>query len=178
MPTLALLGGFAFFAGAARQVPEAPLRPTDGIAVLTGGPQRVGTGLVLLAEGRARWLMISGVGQSAMLEDLSRNAGLPTDLLLASGLDRQVTLGRAATSTRGNGEEIAAWTAEHGIGSLRVVTAAFHMPRALMELRRVLPGVELIAHPVQTAGPRPALLVREYAKLIGAALGLSALKPD
>ncbi|MCI0754492.1 YdcF family protein [Teichococcus vastitatis] len=175
---LALLGGFAFFAGLARQVPEAPIRPTDGVAVLTGGPQRVGAGLVLLAEGRARWLIISGVGPSSMLDELSRSAGLPAELLTTPEFAARITLGRAATSTRGNGAEIAEWVARHDMRSVRVVTAAFHMPRALLELRRVLPGVALVPHPVQTAGPRPGLLAREYIKLIGAMLGLSALKPE
>ncbi|KAA2214505.1 YdcF family protein [Teichococcus oryzae] len=178
LPLLALLAGFAFFAGQARQVPEQPIRPTDGVAVLTGGPQRVGAGLVLLAEDQARWLIISGVGPSSMLDELSRSAGLPSDLLTVPELVPRITLGRAATSTRGNGAEIADWVARHNIRSLRVVTAAFHMPRALLELRRVLPGVALVPHPVQTAGPRPSLLVREYLKLIGAMLGLSALKPE
>jgi uncharacterized SAM-binding protein YcdF (DUF218 family) len=59
-----------------------------------------------------------------------------------------------------------------------VVTAAYHMPRSLLELRRNLPEVALVPHPVQAAGPRPGLLLREYAKLIGAVFGLAALKTD
>ncbi|MFC4167862.1 YdcF family protein [Teichococcus aestuarii] len=173
LPALLLLGGLALFAGQSRARPEAPLATTDGIAVLTGGPQRVDAGLHLLAEGRARWLIISGAGRDATLEELAQRAGLdPTPLA------GRVTMGRAATSTRGNGLEVAEWARARQIGSLRVVTAAFHMPRALLELRRTLPEVTLVAHPVQAAGPRPGLLLREYGKLIGAMLGLSVLKPE
>ncbi|MDJ0386665.1 YdcF family protein [Roseomonas sp. E05] len=170
---LVLLGGFAFFAGQSRARPEFPLRQTDGVAVLTGGPQRVEAGMRLLAEGKARWLIVSGVSPVADLEDLARTAGLPTEALAA-----RTTLGHAATSTRGNGKEIAHWARSRQIRSLRVVTAAFHMPRALLELRRTLPGVSLVPHPVQTEGPRLALLAREYLKLIGAMLGLSALTSE
>ncbi|MXP63641.1 YdcF family protein [Roseomonas sp. M0104] len=170
---LLLLGGFAFFTGQSRGRPDLPPLPTDGVAVLTGGPQRVETGMRLLAEGKARWLIISGVSPVADLEDLARTAGLPPEALAS-----RTTLGHAATSTRGNGKEIAHWAQSRQIRSLRVVTAAFHMPRALLELRRTLPGVLLIPHPVQTEGPRLALLAREYLKLIGAMFGLSALSPE
>lgn len=188
---LALLLGFAFFLGQSRARPEMPLRHTDGIAVLTGGPERVEMGLRLLSDGLADHLIVSGVGRSAELADLARSNNIPADDLPGAEAEPPpvrgappgiatpaVTLGRLATSTRGNGQEIAAWAQGKGVRSLRVVTAAYHMPRALLELRRNLPGVALVPHPVQVAGPRASLLLREYAKLIGAFLGLSALKTD
>jgi uncharacterized SAM-binding protein YcdF (DUF218 family) len=183
-----LLAGFALFAGQGRARPDQPLRATDGIAVLTGGPERVEAGLRLLNAGYAQWLIVSGVGQKAELSDLSRLAGLssqndgvpraaPPLPPMPPAIAERVTLGRVAASTRGNGMEVAEWARQHEIRSLRVVTAGYHMPRALLELRRNLPGVELVPHPVQAAGPRLALLTREYVKLLGAIAGLSALKP-
>jgi DUF218 domain len=119
------------------------------------------------------------VGRNATLADLVRGAGLPPEL--AESVAGRVTLGHAAASTRGNAAEIAAWARERDIGSVRVVTAGYHMPRALLELRRALPGAALLAHPVVPAalraptGPRVwRLLVGEYSKLIGAWLGLGA----
>jgi len=60
-----------------------------------------------------------------------------------------------------------------------VVTAGYHMPRALLELRRTLPDAVLLPHPVATAPLRAAagsrawrLLAGEYLKLVGAWLGL------
>jgi uncharacterized SAM-binding protein YcdF (DUF218 family) len=202
VPAALLLAGFALFLGQSRARPQMPLQPTDGIAVLTGGPERVEAGLRLLAEGRAAHLIVSGVGRSAELADLARSNNVPAAALPAVALPLAVerldgdelaeasppaaapvtpptvTLGRFATSTRGNGVEIADWAHEHGIRSLRVVTAGYHMPRSLLELRRNLPEVVLVPHPVQAQGPRPGLLAREYAKLIGAMFGLSSLKTD
>lgn len=188
---LALLAGFALFLGQSRARPDMPLRHTDGIAVLTGGPERVETGLRLLSEGRADWLIVSGVGHAAELGDLARTNNVsPAALPGASTrtpppgsstpgvVAPAITLGRVAGSTRGNGMEIGAWARRKNIRSLRVVTAGYHMPRALLELRRNIPDVTLVPHPVQPAGARPGLLLREYAKLIGAFFGLSALKPD
>jgi uncharacterized SAM-binding protein YcdF (DUF218 family) len=191
IPALVLAAGFALFLGQSRMRPELPLRPTDGIAVLTGGPERVEMGLRLLSDGLAQHLIVSGVGRSAELADLARSNNIPAAALPGAEAEPPpapgappglatpaVTLGRLATSTRGNGQEIAIWAREKDIRSLRVVTAAYHMPRALLELRRNLPEVALVPHPVQVAGPRASLLLREYAKLIGAFLGLSALKTD
>jgi uncharacterized SAM-binding protein YcdF (DUF218 family) len=202
LPALVLAAGFSLFLGQSRARPDLPLRHTDGIAVLTGGPERVQMGLRLLSEGLADHLIVSGVGRSAELADLARSnnvsvAALPgaeaepppvrpappdivrTPVVTAPAMTTPaVTLGRLATSTRGNGQEVALWAREKNIRSLRVVTAAYHMPRALLELRRTMPGVALVPHPVQVTGPRASLLLREYAKLIGAFFGLSALKTD
>jgi uncharacterized SAM-binding protein YcdF (DUF218 family) len=51
-------------------------------------------------------------------------------------------------NTTGNAMEIAQWTHEHQFRSIIVVTSAWHMPRALVELERELAGVELIPHAV------------------------------
>jgi DUF218 domain-containing protein len=147
--------------------------------VLTGGADRVETGLrLLLADGAAR-LVISGTHRDATLQDLVRVAGLPPEV--AEAIAGRATLGHAAATTRGNAAEIAAWARREGIGSVRVVTAGYHMPRALLELRRALPPeVALLPHPVTPAPMRGRaglrewrLLAGEYLKLLGAWLGLS-----
>ena len=66
-----------------------------------------------------------------------------------------------------------------------MVTAGYHMSRALLELRRTLPEAELVAHPVvparlrdPAAGGRPRtwlLLVGEYLKFLAAWAGLPYL---
>jgi len=171
------LAGFLWFLRVAAAPPADPGRRTDGIAVLTGGADRVETGLrLLLADGAAR-LIVSGAHRDATLADLARGAGLPPDA--AERIAGRVTLGHAAASTRGNAAEIAAWAREEGVRSIRVVTAGYHMPRALLELRRALPEAELLPHPVMPArlrggGPRAwRLLAGEYLKLAGAWLGLA-----
>lgn len=171
--------GFVWFLAVAAAPPAEPDRTTEGIVVLTGGAERVRTGLNLLGEGRATRLLVSGAHPDATLADLAAAAGVSR-----AALEGRVTLGHAARSTRGNAEEAAAWARGEGLGSLRLVTAGYHMPRALLELRRQLPPeVVVIAHPVQPPGLRDpgaagrartwSLLAGEYAKLVGAALGLS-----
>ncbi|MEJ0070861.1 MAG: 1-acyl-sn-glycerol-3-phosphate acyltransferase [Pseudomonadota bacterium] len=59
---------------------------------------------------------------------------------------------RTADDTIGNAAETAEFVHSHAIASLRLVTASYHMPRALLELRRALPEVRIVEHPVFPAG--------------------------
>ncbi|MDP6952784.1 MAG: YdcF family protein, partial [Alphaproteobacteria bacterium] len=70
----------------------------------------------------------------------------------------------------------AAWMAKEGYRSLRLVTAAYHMPRSLLEFHRAMPDLRLIPHPVFPDSVRldawwrhpgtVALLASEYAKYL------------
>ena len=172
------LAGFAWFLRAAFADAVPPPPRADGIVALTGGAGRVDAALRLLADGRAGQLLISGVGGAAEFAALAQRAGVDPHL------GSRVTLGRAAASTRGNATETADWVHENNIRSLIVVTGFYHMPRALAELGRVLPGVALYPMPVWPPAPREAaapamlrLLAGEYTKWLAAEAGLSALDP-
>ena len=93
-------------------------------------------------------------------------------------------MGRYAASTRGNGVETAAWAEQNHISSLIVVTAGYHMPRALAELRQALPAVQLFPLPVGGGdhgflqkGVSLRLEAAEYTKYLLTASGLSAWLP-
>jgi uncharacterized SAM-binding protein YcdF (DUF218 family) len=170
---LAWLAGFAWFVHTAWSLTPPPPR-ADGIVVLTGGAERVQAGLRLLQQGVSHRLLVSGVGHAAAFAQLAHLAGV------GAGLAPEVTLGRNALTTHGNAEETASWVAKNGIRSLIVVTAGYHMPRALAELRRSLPGVTLYPVAVQPPGTRALaepsalrLLAGEYTKFLVASLGLT-----
>jgi uncharacterized SAM-binding protein YcdF (DUF218 family) len=174
-----LVGGFLWFVYMTSSPTEPVPKHVDGIVALTGGPGRVESALRLLAEGQADKLLITGIGHGTDLAVLGRLAGI--DL---TPLASRITLGRYAASTRGNGVETAAWVRENSISSLIVVTASYHMPRALLELRAALPGVKLFPLPVQPAdrgltarGPRLKLEAEEYAKYLFTLSGLSSWLP-
>lgn len=137
-------GGLFRFAATLPTAPDAPDRKTDAIVVLTGGADRVTEGVRLLAEGGAPMLFVSGVGEGVTVARLLELAGRNPD----AGLGCCIELGRAAQDTVGNAAEVAVWAAERNARSLRIVTAAYHLPRALHLLRRAAPGVEMLAHPV------------------------------
>lgn len=177
---LLLLGGFGWFLLALARPPTEPAWPVDGIVVLTGGAERIATGLRLLQAGRGGRMLISGVHPQVALPDVARAAGVDPALL-----EGRVSLGHRATTTRGNADEIADWARAEGVGSMVIVTAAYHMPRALLEVRRRLPGAALLPYPVvpaQLRGPgagvQPrtwSLLAGEYLKLLAVAAGVPDL---
>jgi len=174
-------GGFAWFVHRASIACAAPAT-ADGIVALTGGSGRIETALQLLAERHARVALLSGIGRGVELGELARRAGVD-----ASPLAGRVTLGRQATSTRGNAAETLSWARENRIRSLIVVTAGYHMPRALLEMARAMP--EIVLYPATVAPPemngpggiRDAgmlrLMAEEYTKWLAASLGLSAYEP-
>jgi uncharacterized SAM-binding protein YcdF (DUF218 family) len=178
-PTLVLVG-FGFFALTALDPPRPAEGRTDAIVVLTGGSERIATGLGLLAEGRAERLLISGAHPGAGLAEIAAAVRLDP-----AAFARRVDVGHAAASTRGNAVETAAWARATGARSIRVVTAGYHMPRAMLELRRAMPQHDLVPHAVPSAalrGPhalwRPrvwVLLGGEYLRVLAAHAGLSAV---
>jgi len=164
---LAGLAALAFFIGFgvfAVSLPRAAAPgPYDGIVVLTGGGgERIASGLSLLEDGQAGRLLISGVFEGTTRSDLA--AFGPAGM---TRFDCCVDVGRAAENTVGNGRETALWAEEYRLTRVAVVTHAFHMPRALMELRRAAPEVTFLAHPVGgafTRGVRRTFV--EYAKFL------------
>ena len=128
-----------------------PLVPgaADGIVILTGGPDRIRTGMALLNQGAAPRLLISGVFQDTSRDDLRKLIGRSQ-----ARFDCCVDVGRVARNTIGNAHETADWVRENGYRKIIVVTAAFHMPRSLLELKRTMPGVEFIPYPVVSTSER------------------------
>jgi uncharacterized SAM-binding protein YcdF (DUF218 family) len=172
------IGGFVWFMTVTRRTTEPQLPHTDGIVALTGGAGRVELALHLLAAGQADRLLLSGIGGGTDLPTLGHLAGVDTERLA----DR-ITLGRYAASTRGNGMETAAWAEQNRIRSL---IAAYHMPRALAELRQALPDVQFFPlavypPPAQPGsaerGPGLRLQAEEYTKYLLTASGLSVWLP-
>jgi hypothetical protein len=136
-------------------------RQTDGVVVLTGGSGRLARGVAVMEAGAAQRMLISGVDKTVRPNDLQEVAGVPPRLLACC-----IDLGFAAQNTRANAEEIAQWAARRQLGSVRVVTANHHLPRAMGEVRARLPaGVALLGDGVPDAKPL-AHLAAEYSKLL------------
>ncbi|MEJ0019352.1 MAG: YdcF family protein [Acetobacteraceae bacterium] len=169
--------GFAWFVQRAGQPAQAPPH-VDAIVAFTGGPDRVETALRLLADRRADRLLLSGIGGGAELAELAHRAGVDPLPLAA-----RVTIDRSATTTHANAAETAAWARANGVRSLLVVTASYHMPRAITELARALPEATLYPLPVVPAERRDRtvaplrLMAEEYIKFLATTTGISAMLP-
>jgi len=141
-----LAGLIAFAESIPRKVADTKSR-TEAVVVLTGSAGRLRTGIDILAQGQARKLFVSGVYHGVDVQQILR-------LVRRQGeaLDCCVILGHRADDTRGNAAETARWIAAQKFTSLRLVTSNYHMRRSLLEFRRAMPGVNIIAHPVFSTG--------------------------
>ncbi|MBW7850597.1 MAG: YdcF family protein [Rhodospirillales bacterium] len=135
-------GLFRFAAAVPDHVADAD-SATDAIVVLTGGSERLETGLRLLAEKKARKLFVSGVYEGVDIAQLLRLSRQVPD-----EVECCIVLGYSAGNTRGNAAETAAWMAAENFRSLRLVTANYHMPRSLLEFTRAMSGLTIVPHPV------------------------------
>lgn len=128
----------------------------EAIVVLTGSAGRVTTGLQLLARDPSRKMLISGVGTRTDKQALAQ-AHPDSELLL----ECCVALGPEAQDTVGNAREIARWANTEQVASLIVVTAAYHMPRSLIELHRETGNIRLEPWPTRTGKDDPDRWWRE-----------------
>ena len=97
---------------------------------------------------------------------------------------KSVQLGFDAANTLGNARETQEWARAMRFDSLIVVTADYHMPRAMLELRGAMPDKRLTPYPVSTSvmnagrwwrtSGAARLMVTEYCKYL-AILGREAV---
>lgn len=179
----AWLAGLLWFASTLPAAVEDPTTHTDAIVVLTGGSERIETGFKLLSAGLADRLFVSGVGEQVRAGSLvARTDALPADLAA------KVAVGSSAYDTPGNASETAAWAHGEHVASIRLVTAGYHMRRALLEFHAAMPDVRIVPHAVFPAVVKSdwwrwpgtaSLIAREYTKYVVSwarqNLGLAAL---
>jgi len=141
-----VVGLLAFSARIGRSTPAPAPAPADGIVALTGpSTARIAAGMKLLEDGRGQRMLVSGVNREASREDIRGVAKAPGRIY-----DCCVDLGFQAANTVGNGRETAEWARAHHFRNLIVVTADYHMPRAILELHGSLPEATLTPYPVAT----------------------------
>lgn len=138
------LAGFFAFSSLVTSSADGNIRSGDAIVVLTGGDARIPEAVKLLTQGKGHRLLISGVNPVTTRSELAS---------LAPNSKRWfrccIDVGQEARDTVGNAAETKEWAKKRGFKSLVVVTAAYHMPRSLAELRRALPDVAFIPYPVR-----------------------------
>lgn len=167
-----LVGGFLSFAAtvSGMDTPET-LPAADGIVVWTGaGGGRLSAATALLDDGKGERLLISGVNEKNSRSDIEALLDLSDDLE-ACCLD----LDYAAKNTIGNARETALWAQALGYEHIILVTSAYHMPRATVEIGNAAGRVQITRYPVTSIEngawwkdkKQFSRYANEYGKLIG-----------
>ena len=157
-------GLLAFAHRVQTQTPNPIPTRAQGIVVLTGANsnERLAAGMQLLEDGYGKRLLVSGVNRMASREDIRHVSRAVRRLY-----DCCVDLGFTAADTVGNARETAAWAHAMRYRSLIIVTADYHMPRAMLELNAVLRGAGVTTQTY--AAPTRALKARDWWRHPGAA---------
>ncbi len=178
---VAWFGGFVWFIEDMPQGSPLPHKNTHAIVVLTGGNNRISEGLDLLAKKKSPKLIISGVQQGAPLGSVIKASGYRGPVNY-----QRVALDYKSTTTVENAQNIAKWCQRKKINSIRLVTANYHMRRALIEFNHYLKGVKIIPHAVNPLDSARhswckdykvfCLYMNEYHKYLGALARMKLLR--
>ncbi|WP_158554774.1 YdcF family protein [Methylovirgula sp. 4M-Z18] len=167
-----VVGFFMFVAQLAHDEPELTDR-ADGIVALTGGPERIIEAVDLLSKGHGKRLLVTGVNQGTTSHEIAKLTPKFHDEFGCC-----IDLDYEAANTVGNADAAQKWARAHHMQSLIIVTSSYHMPRALVEMHRALPDLDLIPYPVVSSraaydewwadSGMARLLFFEYLKYLGA----------
>lgn len=174
LAALWLAGLYAFTRSVSENPQPAALPAVDAIVVLTGGTNRLETGFDLLDKGLGKKLFISGVYRGVEVKELLdkwKKGG-------AARLDCCVELGFEADDTLGNAKEATAWLRRENYKTYYLVTANYHLRRALMDFQSFGPEFTALPYAVQPdsldmnnwwrESASRSLILREYNKFIAA----------
>jgi uncharacterized SAM-binding protein YcdF (DUF218 family) len=141
----------------ALRMPAPPSRPADAVFVLTGGEGRISAGYKAWASGAGKDLCILGAGQKVEPVHL-----LPEAASLSADALKHIHVEGWSENTLENAFSAKSIVAERGYSSVLLVTSNYHVPRAYLAFRKMLPaGVVLNVLPVASdSGSRAGIAWR------------------
>lgn len=136
--------------------------------------ERFEGGVALVQAGRAPQLLFTGAPRSADGAGESEGAAMRA-LAIARGVPAgRIDVTGPVGNTADEARALARWCAERGVRRVLVVSSAWHLPRAMRQLRRS--GLELTAFPVDfraTTAGRKALPYMDWLPSAGGGLALT-----
>lgn len=124
----------------ARSLPAPSGEGADAILVLTGGENRIAEGLRAWKEGRGKELFILGAGRNAKLSNI-----LPAGTEISPGDITRIHVEGWSSNTLENAFSAKTAVTSRAFRSVILVTSDYHVARAYLALRAVLPPTVPIA---------------------------------
>lgn len=117
---------------------------TDAIVVLAGGRGRIEEGVKLYRDNRARWLFLIGVDPTVRKSDLFKERR-------GERSGEGVILENVSRNTLENALYARDMITKKDISSITLITSRYHLKRATLIFRSVLPkGIIIYSHPVDS----------------------------
>lgn len=131
---------------------------TDAIVVFSGKQQRIYTAAALLKATYAPIVHVAGNKPSSAYDNYLKSQNLaPEQFVFAEfALDKNRNFARDTVE----------FIHLYGISSIRLITSALQMPRAVDEIKSLSPQTVIIPHPVSRKGLQFRVSFIEYNKLI------------
>ncbi len=138
------IAGFIYFISLIPKYTKNIEEKADAIIVLTGGKNRIESGIRLLQQDKAPKLFITGVDTKV------RNSSEISKLYhhMNKEYQNRIELGQEAETTYGNAIEAKEWLEKNHIKNIILVTSNYHIPRTMLEFQKMLPEVKIIKYPV------------------------------
>ncbi|MEW6721474.1 MAG: YdcF family protein [Thermodesulfobacteriota bacterium] len=144
----------------ALRIPPPPSIPCDAVFVLTGGQGRIQEGYRIWSSGSAKELCILGAGRNAKPERL-----LPDAAGLPPGFRSRIRVEGWSENTLENAISAKSIAEERKYASVILVTSDYHVPRAHLAFRKMLPPeVSLSVSRVRAEGGDPAGVAWRWAR--------------
>lgn len=145
---LLILSFLWFLSQVPRANPNSELKKVNSIIVLTGGSNRIDSGILLLKKGFAENLFVSGADRGVTINKMLRASGFEdSDIVEMEEIREKIFIGYEADDTKTNAKEVKAWLDKRKKDSIYLVTANYHMPRSLLIFKNYLPDTEIIPYP-------------------------------
>ena len=126
---------------------EKILFETNSVVVATGGSNRILKGINLIEENIERKMLITGVGKGISKTEIAK--AIDANKKQSNILNCCVDLDLTAINTQGNAMQAIEWLRKNDAKNSFLVTANYHMPRLILEFKRVNPEINLNIVPVK-----------------------------
>lgn len=131
----------------------------DGIVILTGGKDRIQTGMALFNQLHAKRILISGVDKTVNLSVIKGK-----QLKGYEHIYQFTDIGYGAVNTFSNALESAVWVRNHRFKTIGLVTSRFHMLRSLWLFKKTMSEKTIFPIVVEADDSSLFHLLREYHK--------------
>ena len=123
---------------------------SPNIVILTGGANRIKDGLKIIedfknSENINYKILVSGTGMGFTKSSLKKKLGPNFNSQL---IQCCIDLDGVSKNTLTNASETFKWTSENNIKEFILITSNYHMPRAILEFKNVMPNLKIYTYAI------------------------------